>query len=66
MVGPIASAEVQETYGRTIIEIVYGLKDVRPSSLRDVLEKIAYRLLGIVSDVIHILLYSFQSVIVDD
>ena len=54
------------THGRAIIEVVDGGERRRARALGDVAQEAAHGLLGVVADVVHVLLYGREAVIVDD
>lgn len=57
---------IEDTYRRAIIKVIDGRKNVGSSSFGNVAEKIPHRFLGVGTNVVHILLHCFKSVVVDD
>lgn len=55
---------MDDTHGRAVIEVIHCLKDVGTRTFGDIFEEISNGILGIVSDVVHVLLHSLQTVVI--
>ena len=59
----IESEYRKETNRRTIIQVVDGCEDIATRAFGYISKKIAHRLFGIMSDMVHVFLNSFQAIV---